>query len=93
MLAICDVHIVPWRITFGEVKIFQKGAQRWITMPSREFINDLGEKKYVELITFDNDGVRNRFRNQVMDAIDKFLASNPDMTPEPVIKEFEEPPF
>lgn len=93
LLATCDVHIVPWKMTLHEVKIFQKGANRWIGMPAKEFTNDMGEKKYTDLITFDNDGVKNRFRNQIMGAIDKFLSENPDMKPEPVVKEDDEMPF
>lgn len=93
LLAICDVHILPWKLTLHEVKIFEKGANRWVGMPSKEFTTDAGEKKYVDLITFDNDGVKNRFRSQIMGAIDKYLASNPDMKPEPVIKEDDELPF
>lgn len=93
LLATCDVHIIPWRITLNEIKIFEKGANRWIGLPSREFTNDLGEKKYIELVTFDNDGVKNRFRSQIMGAVDKFLSENPDMKPEDVIKEDEDLPF
>ncbi len=73
LLATCDVHIKPWKLTLHEVKIFEKGAQRWIGMPSKEFINDQNERKYVELITFDGDSVKNRFRSQIMSAIDIFL--------------------
>ncbi len=93
LLAMCDVHIVPWKMTLHEVKIFEKGANRWIGMPAREFVNDAGEKKYVELLSFDNESVKNRFRSQVMGAIDKFLASNPEMKPEEVIKQTDEVPF
>lgn len=87
LLAICDVHIIPWKLRLHDVKIFQKGANRWLGMPSKEFINDAGEKRYVELITFDNEATKNSFRNQIMGAIDKFLASNPEMKPEDAIKE------
>ena len=93
LLATCDVHILPWKLTLHEVKIFEKGANRWIGLPSREYTNDMGEKKYIELVTFDNDGVKNRFRNQIMGAIDKYLAGNPDLKPEDLIKENEELPF
>lgn len=93
LLAICDVHIVPWKLTLMEVKIFEKGANRWISLPSKEFITDTGEKKYAELITFDNDGIKNRFRNQIMGAIDKYLASNPEMVPEELIKQDDDLPF
>ncbi len=85
LLATCDVHIIPWKITFCEIKIFEKGASRWINLPSKEVISDSGEKRYVELITFDNDGIKNRFRSQIMGAIDKFLAENPEMkVPDPI---------
>lgn len=93
LLAVCDVHIIPWKMTLNEIKIFEKGANRWIGMPAREFVNEQGERKYIELVTFDNDGVKNRFRSQIMGAIDKFLAENPDMKPEDVIKEDEDLPF
>ena len=93
LLATCDVHIIPWKLTLHEIKIFEKGANRWIAMPAREFFNEMGEKKYMELVTFDNDGVKNRFRNQIMGAIDKYLAGNPEMVPENLIKEDEELPF
>lgn len=93
LLATCDVHIIPWKLTLHEVKIFETGANRWISMPAREFVNQMGEKKYIDLITFDNDAVKNRFRSQVMGAIDKFLAENPDLTPEDVVKEDDGFPF
>lgn len=93
LLATCDVHIVPWKLTLHDIKIFEKGANRWIGMPAKEFTTDMGEKKYTDLVTFDNDGVKNRFRNQIMGAIDKYLASNPDMVPEPVITDNEDLPF
>ncbi len=93
LLATCDVHIIPWKMTLHEIKIFQKGANRWINLPAKEFTNDAGEKKFSELVSFDNDGVKNRFRSQIMGAVDKFLAENPDMKPEDVITETEELPF
>ena len=93
LLATCDVHITPWKMTLNDVKIFEKGANRWISMPSREHVNELGEKKYIELITFDNEGVKNRFRSQVMGAVDKYLEQNPDMKPEDVINNDSTFPF
>ncbi len=93
LLATCDVHIIPWQMTLHEIKIFQKGSNRWIGMPSKDFTNESGEKKYTELVTFDSESVKNRFRNQIMSAIDKYLASNPEMKPEDIIKDVDELPF
>jgi hypothetical protein len=93
LLATCDVHIIPWKMTLHEIKIFEKGTNRWIGLPAKEFTNDAGEKKFVELVSFDNDGVKNRFRNQIMGAIDKFLQENPEMKTEDVIKYDDALPF
>jgi len=93
LIATCSVRIVPWKTTLHEIKIFEKGANRWLGMPAREFVNDAGEKKYIELVTFDSDAQKNRFRSQIMGAVDKFLAGNPEMVPEDVIKETDGCPF
>lgn len=93
LLAICDVYIEPWDMELCEVKIFEKGVNRWLGMPAREFVTDNGEKKYFELVKFRSEAKRNRFRSQIMGAVDKYLAENPEMTPEDVIKEDEECPF
>ena len=87
LLATCSVHIKPWKLTMHDVKIFQKGTNRWLGMPAKEVSGENSEKKYVELITFDAEVVKNKFRSQIMGAIDKFLASNPDMKTEDLIKE------
>lgn len=93
LLATCDVHIIPWKLTLHEVKVFEKGSSRWISLPSKDFITNEGEKKYTELMSFDNEAIKNRFRSQIMGAIDKYLESNPDMKPEDVVKEDDEIPF
>jgi hypothetical protein len=80
-------------MTLHEVKIFEKGTNRWIGMPAKEFVSENGEKRYTELVTFDSDSVKIRFRAQVMDAIDKILDANPDMKPENLIKANAEMPF
>lgn len=87
ILATCSVKIVPWKITFHDIKIFEKGASRWIGMPSKEKTNASGEKTYTDLVTFDCEAAKNRFRAQIMDAVDKYLQGNPELKPEDVIKE------
>ena len=93
LLATCDVHIIPWKLTLCDIKIFEKGANRWIGLPSKEIISDGGEKRYIELVHFDNDGVKNRFRSQIMGAIDKFLSDNPEMKVSDIITESDDVPF
>lgn len=93
LLATCDVRIVPWKMILRQVKIFEKGSNRWLGLPSREYSDDMGTKKYIEMIGFDNDTLKNRFRDQVMEAIDKHFKDNPDMKPDDAIKETDQFPF
>lgn len=93
LLAKCSVHIIPWKLTIHDIKIFEKGANRWITMPAKEHVDASLEKKYIELITFDTEVIKNRFRSQIMGAIDKFLQENPEMKPVDVIQENDNLPF
>lgn len=93
LLAVCDVRIVPWQITIHDVKIFQKGINTWINLPSVEFTTKTGEVKHKDMVSFDNDDVLKRFRNQVMPYITSYLDKNPDLEPEPVITESAELPF
>lgn len=90
VLARCDVRIKPWSMILKNVTVFQKGTQRWLGMPSRQFEKD-GEVKYEELIQFEG-GAAKRFRDQVMGAIEKWLEGHPDMKLEPLIKD-EDMPF
>lgn len=92
LLAICDVYIKPWHLRLHEVRIFERGVNRWIGLPSKEFVNAAGEKKYIELLSFDSEAVKGRFRDQIVAAVDKFLETNPEMEAEAVIKD-EELPF
>lgn len=93
LVATCDVSIKPWKMTMRGVTLFQKGENRWVGLPSRKWENDQGETKWQELIIFDDEGVRKRFSRQIKDAIDKFLETNPNMEPEPVILESQDLPF
>lgn len=93
LVAKCDVRIVPWKLTLRDVKIFEKGANRWIAMPSREYTDDTGVKKYVEMIGWDNETIKNRFRDQVMEVVNAYMAANPELKVEDVIKEDAELPF
>jgi hypothetical protein len=93
LLAKCDVRIVPWKLTLNEVKIFEHGANRSVAMPSQQYETREGETKYKELMSFDTDDLKKRFRAQVLKAVELYLAQNPDMEPEPVVTEDAEAPF
>lgn len=71
LLAVCDVNVIPWKITLKEIKIFQKGSSRWLGMPCRDYLNEKNEKQYYELVAFEDDTAKNAFRDSVLLAFDK----------------------
>lgn len=94
VLASCTVEIRPWKLKIHKVLVFQKGTQRWVTFPSEKFENTAGEIKYNELLEFTDNGARVRFRDQIMEAVDAYMALHGDeMIPEDVIKIDEPFPF
>lgn len=93
LLATCDVYIVPWDMEIFDIKVFEKGANRWVGMPSKEVPSADVDKKYIELINFRKANTRNRFKSQILDAINKELQINPEMKPMDVIKETDDFPF
>lgn len=71
LIGICEFHDDVRRMTFREVKIFEKAGQRWIGLPNKEFTNKMGEKKYMALVKED-DEIKEDLRKQVLDALQYF---------------------
>lgn len=92
VLATCTVHVKPWKLKFHKVMIFQKGINRWVTLPSEKYEAD-GETKYKDLMEFDDATVAKRFKEQVLLAVDLYIDQHGDLTPEDVVKKDEAFPF
>ena len=93
LLAVCSVYIQPWDMEIHDIKIFEKGTNRWLGMPSKDFVTPDGVTKYKDQMNFRQEVNKIKFRNQIMGAIDKWLAENPDMPMDNLIKENAELPF
>lgn len=84
LVASMSVRIPEWRLVIYEVKIFQKGTNRWLGMPCKEVVSQTGEKKYFELVQFDKDELaKNQFRDQVLAAFDRFMSNAATVTAGP----------
>jgi hypothetical protein len=42
-------------------------------VPSREWVNDKGEKQFSKLITFSSRAIADRFRDAILAALDAYL--------------------
>lgn len=92
ILATVSVAIKPWKLKIHEVMVIQKGANRWVNLPSRKYESN-GETKYAKQLEFDDAAVEKRFRDQIMAAVDEYIMRNGDLVPEDVVKEDEPFPF
>jgi len=92
VLASVSVHIRPWKLKIHEVVVFQKGQNRWVSLPSRKY-EVHGETKYAKQMEFDDSSAEKRFRDQIMEAVDQYMEANNGLNAENVIKEDEPFPF
>lgn len=72
MKATFEVVIPEWDFTMS-LAYFEKGSgQSWFGYPSREYMNDKGEKKYKWLAHFGEKG-KARFETALKKELEKFL--------------------
>lgn len=92
ILASVSVYIKPWKMKIHEIMVFQKGVNRWVSLPSRKYEAN-GETKYIKQLEFDDAGIEKRFRDQILAAVDAYVMRTGDLVPENVVKEDEPFPF
>ena len=69
--------ILPSGIVIHNLTVHEKGEARWIGLPSREWTNDQGEKQYAKLIEFADRRTADKFRDQVLEALERTLERLP----------------
>ena len=65
---------LPSGLVLHSLMLHEKGEARWVGFPSREWTNDQGEKQYARFIEFRDRRTADRFRDALLDALDKHLA-------------------
>ncbi len=79
---------------FGNLEIrnmsyFQKGSQKWITFPSKDYEKD-GQKKYFPFLHFKEAKTMDAFSKKVLEALEMYLHNNKPMI-EPKFEQMEFP--
>jgi hypothetical protein len=64
---------LPSGMILRSLTLHEKGEDRWIGMPAREWTDFEGNKQYAKLIEFADRSTADRFRDAVLDALDKHL--------------------
>lgn len=87
IVASCSVYVKPWDYDFHKVTIFQQGENKWVSFAREKYETKDGEIKYNDLGGFRDQQKTNRFRKQVVKAIEDYIAKNGALEPEDPIKD------
>lgn len=87
MIATCSIHLKPFCQKIHNVLVFQQGQKRWVSLPREKFITRDGETKYKDNIEWDSGEVANRFRDQVLRALDEYTEKHGGLVAEDVVRE------
>lgn len=68
-----DLYIEDFDLEIYGCKLHKKNNARWITLPSKEIIDDFGNVKYISIIKFCKYKIWVYIAQLAKEAIDKFI--------------------
>lgn len=71
-----DFYLPKWGVEIMGFSLYMKDGKRWMKMPSKEYENELGEKKFAPVIRFRDNDHMDAFSNEAKKAIDKWCKEN-----------------
>lgn len=81
LVGILDIKIPKWgNFIIRDISYFQKGNQRWVSMPARAYEKD-GEKKYYVYNLFEDINVMKKFQENIIEALGIYFRKNPEQAP------------
>ena len=83
LLGFADFRLPKMGIEIYGCSVHQKNGRRWVNLPSREYENELGEKKYASYVRFVESSHYSAFIEQALKAIDEYCKEQNAAVPEP----------
>lgn len=71
LLGYADLFVPKMGIEIFGCSLHQKDGRRWINLPSREYTDNKGEKKFFSIIRFPNKAHMEEFSKQAKEAIER----------------------
>lgn len=72
VLAKFEVVIPQWQLSIRDCVLFQKGDQKWVSLPARRFENSEGKICYFPFIKFE-EAAHGRFQVKVLEALKPYI--------------------
>jgi hypothetical protein len=64
---------LPSGLILRDLMLHERNGARWVSCWAREWTDAAGEKHFAQLIQFRDRRTANKFRRDVLDALDKYL--------------------
>lgn len=74
LLGYADLYLPKVGIEIYGCSLHQKDGRRWVNLPSKEYTDGNGEKKYAPIVKFPNKFHMDEFAKQAKEAIEKKCA-------------------
>ena len=87
LLGFCDLWVEKWGIEIRGCSVCTKNGHRWINLPSKEFQDDQGNKKWQNLVHFRDKSFAERFGAASLQAVDKWIQDHPEQEQHPDLAE------
>jgi hypothetical protein len=68
---------LPSGMVLHNLMLHERNGARWIGFPGREWTNQAGQQQFAKLIEFRDRATADKFRDAVLDALDKHLEQLP----------------
>ena len=90
LLGYADLYAPKMGLEIFGCSLHQKDGKRWVNLPSREYTDDQGQKKYAPILKFPNKFHMDEFTRQAKEAIEKKCGEQAGM---PIDLFEQDPPF
>ena len=69
---------LPSGMVIHDLTVHERGGDKWVSYPSREWVDQKGEKQFSPIIGFTNRSAADHFRDQVLEALGRYFSEVPD---------------
>jgi hypothetical protein len=69
--------ILPSGLVFHDLMLHEKNSSRWISFPGREYKDAAGNRQYARFVEFVDRAAADRFRDVVLEALDRYREAQP----------------
>lgn len=81
LFAKMKIYVPKWDMEIREVLCFKKNGNVWFNLPSKEFQDEDGQKKYMAYVRFGKPETHHAFQSILKEEFKEWLAVNGEVVP------------